>query len=132
MTGSAQRRDQTLAVDYLIAPQGNTLIIGSVDRWYAEGRMKQELDEFQFADLEALSGDFLQELNPEIVFSPLFADSFDALDVARALHASQFQGCYRVISGQLPNTRMIKTEIAQIAPGLDFDILVVPEKPQAD
>ncbi len=128
MTGSAQRREKIQAVDDLIAQQSNTLIVGSLDRWQAEGRLTDELDEFYFAELASLTGEFLNAIRPQIVLSPLFADNFDASDVAQTLHMLNFEGRYRVITGRLPNTGMIKAEVANIAPALDFDILVVPTK----
>ena len=126
MTGVASPRVDLFELEELQSTQRNTLIIGSLERWRAEGRLTEDLGEFAFVELSALTEEIFNELNPTIVLSPLLGDSFDASDVAVALTRFGYEGRYRVISGMLPNDNLIRDEIRELAPELDFDLLMVP------
>jgi hypothetical protein len=109
------------------APQNQTLVIGNLTRWKSEGRITVALSDFQFAEFGALTSDMLKSLAPEIVLSPLMGDDFDVLDVALKLLDLGFEGRYRVVAERVPNTQMILTEVRNHAPGLDFDLLLMPK-----
>ncbi len=115
-----------------ICPQvdpSNTLIVGDISRWTQAGRDTADFDNFFFVTLNDLTLALLHEHAPQIILSPLFADGFDALDVATRLHALGFEGRYRVLARDVPQLEIICNEVAQVAPGLDFDLLDIPHAP---
>lgn len=105
---------------------GNTLIVGDLARWEAEGRMKAPLGNFQFVEIGSLTTDVVETIEPEIVLSPLVADDFDAVDVAAKLKELQYSGKYRAIAEDLPDADIIRNEIQSFAPQIDFDLLLIP------
>lgn len=104
----------------------NTLVVGDLARWEAEGRMTPPLDDFQFVEIKSLTAEVVQDMEPEIILSPLVADDFDAVDVAAKLIELQYNGKYRAISDDLPDADLIRSEIRSFAPQLDFDLLLMP------
>jgi hypothetical protein len=100
-----------------------TLVIGNVKRWEAAGKQVTAFEQFQFSDLSALNKETLSEFDPEIILSPLVGDDFDAVVVAEKLNALSFDGRYRAISFDTPNVAIIRDDVSQAAPHLDFDIL---------
>jgi hypothetical protein len=102
-----------------------TLIIGDLLRWAAEGRDIAGSDAVIYAGLEDVTRTMLEAHDPEIVLSPLVADSFDACDVAAVLADAEFAGRYCAVSHQTTNKAVIMSEIAHIAPELDFDIIEI-------
>jgi hypothetical protein len=102
-----------------------TLIIGDVSRWASEGRDIAGTDNVTYAGVDEVSRALLQSHDPEIILSPLVADSFDAFDVAAILADAQFTGRYRAVSHPTIAKAVIMSEIAQIAPELDFDIIEI-------
>ena len=65
----------------------------------------------------------MARIEPDTVVSSLFGRGFDAIDIAKQLYRLGFTGRYRALTGNLPNPDMIRREVAQVAPGLDFDVL---------
>lgn len=101
------------------------LIVGGVRAWLEAGRQLPQLDRTHYADLADLSARLLDRLRPDIVISPLFGPGFDAIDVALALERLGFSGQFRAVTPDLPQPSLVRREIASLAPGLDFDILVL-------
>ncbi len=99
------------------------LVIGEVSRWLAKGRALPQIDNTHFIEVHLLDAEILEVLKPETVFSPLICGSFDCLDVAVLLHQHGFRGRYRAMSENLPNPWLIRSEISESCPGLDFDIV---------
>jgi len=57
------------------------------------------------------------------VVSPLVADQFDAMDMARQLALTGYQGTYTVVVPPLPRPEIIRLEIQQICPGIHVELL---------
>nr|WP_243730810.1 hypothetical protein [Rubellimicrobium sp. CFH 75288] len=76
--------------------------------------------------LDGLEAELSGNPHPDLVLSPLVAPTFDALDVAQRLAALRFRGIYRAVAPSIPDLRLIREEVAAVAPGLDFDVLVLP------
>lgn len=104
--------------------QAVMLVIGSADNW-AKGPDEGASD-YHFVDYRALGAEVLETLRPSVVLSALFGAGYDAMDVATRLRQMGFGGRYRAISDPLPNPDIVRAEIAQVAPGLDFDLLSLP------
>ena len=73
-----------------------------------------------FADMTA---EEVVALNPGLVISPLLAERFDCLDVARLLDAAGVTGKYRAVAEELPDPGLIRREVGLQFPGLDIDIV---------
>ena len=74
----------------------------------------------QFMDLP--QEDFARLL-PDLVVSPLISDSYDALEFASRLQEFGYQGHYRVIVRDLPDTQLVSQEIRMAAPAINFDVV---------
>ncbi|MDO6589525.1 hypothetical protein DS901_07045 [Loktanella sp. D2R18] len=103
-----------------------TIVIGDVARWQAQGMNVAPMDGLRFVAIDAICADTLVEFAPETIFSPLIADTFDALEVAQFLATSAYSGRYCAISDPLPDREGVIAEISKHAPGIWFDIFVVP------
>ncbi len=101
------------------------LIIGDVSRWATEGRDITDTEDVTYAGVDDITRDLLLSHDPDIVLSPLVADSFDALDVAAILDEARFGGRYLAVSDPTIDKAVIMAEIAQIAPDLDFDVIEI-------
>lgn len=126
MTLQSQQNAVTQFPEVMKELSNSTLVVGDLARWEAEGRMKAQLDDFQFVEIKSLTAEVVRNAAPEIILSPLVADDFDAVDVAAKLIELQFTGKYRAISDTLPDADLIRKEIRSFAPQLDFDLLLVP------
>jgi len=113
-TGNSQAQD---------TPQEPVLVIGEVVRWRAEGRKLPGSGEFHCIEIHEISTELLELTQPQLVLSPLVCGTFDCLDVAIILHEAGFKGRYRAMSEDLPNPWLIRSEIQETCPGLDFDIV---------
>ncbi|SFS10280.1 hypothetical protein [Yoonia litorea] len=111
-----------------IAPDGlklRTLIVGDLPRWRTEGRDLIATTDISYCTYDALTARILDERKPQIILSPLVGDQYDVLDIAAKLEQFDFQGQYRVIADANSASKLVTQEVANAAPGLDFDILVV-------
>ena len=126
MSGQAERGRTAPFPDALEGLASNTLVIGDLARWKAQGRVVPPLDGFQFVDIDALNANVVNEKQPDIILSPLVADDFDAVDVAVKLIELRFRGRYRAIADDLPDADLIRNEVRNFAPQLDFDLLLMP------
>ena len=105
-----------------------TLVIGNVGRWIAEGRTLVSLDHVHFTELDSLTSELLSEIDPDLILSPLFGGDFDVIDVAQRLTELGYEGRYRAISENMPDSEMIRREVCAQSEGLDFDLLSLPPK----
>ena len=103
----------------------STLIIGDLQRWKSEGRDTASYGNFIFLSLAELTGHVMADVMPQIILSPLIADDFDALDVAAALAALGYNGCYRALTSATEDAAVVRQEVSAVAPLLDFDILSI-------
>lgn len=102
-----------------------TVVVGDLKRWQKEGRIIGAQKDLTYIQLSTLTAEFLADFQPEIILSPLVADAFDATDIAKKLHQLGFQGSYRALTAVAKDGKMVRLEIASLAPELDFDVLVV-------
>ncbi|MGJ8622403.1 MAG: hypothetical protein ACSHW1_06455 [Yoonia sp.] len=106
----------------------STLVVGDIARWTEDGRDTGSFGHFHFVKIQDLSEDTLAALLPEVILSPLIADGFDVLDLAVHLRRLGFRGRYRAIATNIPNPAMIRAEVRELAPELDFDLLDIDQK----
>ena len=98
------------------------LVIGQKSEW-ADPGIAAEVADYHYVDFSDLDHVLMARIEPDTVVSSLFGRGFDAIDIAKQLHQLEFTGRYRALTGNLPNPDMIRREVAQVAPGLDFDVL---------
>ena len=98
------------------------LVIGQKSEW-ADPDIAAEVADYHYVDFSDLDHTLMARIEPDTVVSSLFGRGFDAIDIAKQLHQLGFTGRYRALTGNLPNPDMIRREVAQVAPGLDFDVL---------
>lgn len=79
--------------------------------------------DFHFVDFRSITPELIADIQPEIVFSPLFGSGYDAIDIAHLLADTGFDGQYLALCAPMPDTDMIKTEVGNAVPGLYFDVL---------
>jgi hypothetical protein len=103
-----------------------TLVIGNLARWSAQGRATSAFGKFHYTEFADLSRDTLCKLCPFIILSPLLDEKFDVIEIAARLQKLGYKGRYRAITETMPNADMIRAEIQDEAPDLDFDLLVMP------
>ena len=99
------------------------LVVGEVSKWQARGRILPHDPAMVFLEFHEVDLDALQLRAPATVLSPVLCTSFDCLDLALRLDELGFRGRYRAMSSALPDPWLIRSEIADICPELDFDIV---------
>jgi hypothetical protein len=90
-----------------------------------EGAAFGDVHYLAFADVTA---ETLRALDPDLVLSPLVGSGFDCLDLAERLNAARFKGRYRAVVELVPNPALVRGEIAERFPALDFDLLVLEDR----
>lgn len=95
------------------------LAVGDVRQWNSAGRELPADSQIAFAEFDEINDDLLQSLSPDIVMSPVLSRSFDCLDLAQALYENGFKGRFRVVAPDMPNPRVIQSEISALCPSLD-------------
>lgn len=117
--------------DVAPAKTGAILVIGEVSRWRAQGRDLPGSQDIHCIELHELAAEFLELVQPDVIFSPLLSNSFDCLDVAVLLQEIGYRGRYRVMSADLPNPWLIRAEISEACPDLDFDVINLKDTTKA-
>lgn len=110
-----------------LGTERTTLIVGDLLRWNDTGRRTDAFDRFQFTSYAGLTVDTFSDADPAMILSPLSGDDFDAIDLAGKLHDLGFHGFYRAISMEQVSVAIVCAEVQQCAPGLDFDVLIIPD-----
>jgi len=59
----------------------------------------------------------------EMIVSPLLTDQFDAMDLAQQLQLGGYRGLYVVVTPVLPNTEIVRREIAALCPGMTVQMI---------
>lgn len=77
-----------------------------------------------FADINRA---LLLETKPDCVVMPLMSPTFDAPQGLALLEAIGFCGKICVVTGPLPNRRMVETELRAMAEGIDFHLIEFPQ-----
>ena len=108
------------------------LVVGNVRLWRSNGRQVPQMPGFHFVGFDDVTAGLLSELRPDVVLSALLGENFDALELARRLHALKFAGRYRALTNGLPNPGVVRAEVQAAVPDLDFDLFVIddPDAPQ--
>jgi hypothetical protein len=71
---------------------------------------------------------FLDRVTPDLVAAPLFAASFDILDLIALLVKSGYRGRVIALTGPLPNPRAVELEIRAMAGPVDFALVELADQ----
>ncbi len=82
-----------------------------------------EFEKICYVGFLDVTSETLDRINPALILSPLLCNSFDCLELALRLQQLEYGGKYRVVAPKLTNPNMVKTEIRNQTPGLDFEII---------
>ena len=103
------------------------LAVGEIGLWNVAGRLLQGSSDLAYSEFSNVDAELMATLAPDIVVSPMMTRSFDCLDLSQLLASIGFTGRYRILTKDVPNPRMILSEIASICPGLDADVIVLSQ-----
>lgn len=106
-------------------------MVGDLKRWTARGQVLPAEDDLSYVDVCDLSPEVIKTLRPEVVMSPLVVREFDVIDIARRLVEIGFAGRYRAVVQKIPDISLIAADVRAVAPALDFDVIDLPEGPDA-
>lgn len=95
-----------------------TLAVGTVPAQFSTGA-------YLIAKADRITLPLLAWLKPEVIVSSLFDPVVDVMELARRLTALNYEGRFRAITTTLPTPDLVRTEMADHAPGLDFDLWFV-------
>jgi len=82
---------------------------------------------FHFRPFQEINRQLLVQLQPDVVLSALIGRNFDAVELARVLADSGFDGRYRAVTERIPNRRSVVSEVRATAPEVDFDLFVLED-----
>lgn len=124
---AGHRGDETRKVD---APPGRRRRLLAVGDMVPPRELSDDPDA---ADLTCLpftevSAEALDRIRPDVVFSSLVGPGFDCLDLAERLVDAGFRGKYRAVAPQVPDPKLVRREITDRFPALDFDLIVLADR----
>lgn len=76
-----------------------------------------------FSGIHALKRVVLMQISPCMIVSPLVGEDFDAHEIAALLEDIRYAGQYRAITPKIPKADLVLSELKEVAPGIDIDIL---------
>lgn len=90
-------------------------------------------DDPEAADLICLpfpevTAETLEQIRPDMVFSSLVGPGFDCFDLAERLAAAGYRGKYRAVAPPVPDPKLVRREITERFPALDFDLIVIADR----
>jgi hypothetical protein len=101
------------------------LVIGIPEAKAAEGSLRPE--EFASIPLDAFESLLPLPEALELVVTPLFCNSFDALEVIEKLGAQDYRKTLRVVAPKLPNRQVVLRELRSHAARQGITIELVEE-----
>lgn len=101
------------------------LVIGIPEAKAAEGSLRPE--EFASIELDGFDGYLPLPAGLELVVSPLFCKSFDALEIIERLGEAGYRKVLRVVAPKLPNRQIVLRELRSHASRQGITIELVEE-----
>lgn len=125
--GSVSRTSQynviTLANEADRRSTGMILMVGEPQRLQTLKKHFPDRSGVFFIEFSDLSRDILKAIQPSAVVAPAISTGFDCLDLASFLERCEYKGSFRIMTQDLPRPDIIKSELRQNFPKLNFDIL---------
>ena len=101
----------------------SVLAVGESDEWTQQGHSLPRETGVVLVPFEGVTDAALKAYQPDVIYSPVLARSFDCIDLAQLLHSLEYRGSYRAVASDLPKPSVIEREIKHICPRLDFSIV---------
>ena len=98
------------------------LAVGEPEDWLRQGKALPT-GSLAFVAYHEVSAETLGQHQPEVVYSPVLARSFDCIELAMLLHNLGFGGTYNAYASDLPKPELVEREVRQICPRLLFRIV---------
>lgn len=77
---------------------------------------------YEYVAFHKLTLPLIAHIEPDLVISPLFNESFDAVEIARRLEAAGFCGRYVALAPNLPNPGVVAREVRALTPCMQFEL----------
>lgn len=129
MTKDDSDADKAFGSSQMNNGQLKTLVIGDIGKWTRQGNSLPDVEGLQFVDLVDVTESLLTSFEPDLVLSPLMQQDYDAVEIAGKLAEIGYVGRYRAVAESIPNPQIVVAEISRIAPGVDFDLIGLPDVP---
>ncbi len=116
------------ATEVLAASGPVMLVVGRLSTLQRGPRVAQQVaavaptQDLHFCEYQELAAEVLHDIQPTVVLSVLLGPDFDALDLARRLRELGYTGMYRALTAGLPDPALVRAEVANVAPDLDFEL----------
>ena len=101
------------------------LVIGIPEAKAAEGSLRPE--EFASIELAAFESQLPLPASLELVVTPLFCKTFDALEIIEKLGAQDYRKMLRVVAPKLPNRQIVLRELRSHAARQGITIELIEE-----
>ena len=82
-------------------------------------------DSLYFATYAEVTPALILRIGPDVVLSTLIGDHFDAIDLAGKLVLANFTDKYRAVTVGLPDPELVRREVLEVAPHIDFDVFQI-------
>lgn len=96
------------------------IVLGDLSDW---NQPTPACDGIYFHEVSELDASLLFSRQPDIIISPLFNRSADALEIALLLGTLSFQGRYLVVSDHVPDPALVTRDLRHAAPQLDVQVV---------
>lgn len=108
------------------APAQVVLLVGDIERAASVPAIRK-IAGIAFAAFDRIDARTLEDINPDVIISPLFARSFDCIELAMTLEKLNYRGAYRAVATALPSPDLIRREIRELCPRLHFDVTFIED-----
>ncbi len=101
-----------------------TLLVGLTRRELpvsVQNRVSSRVEELPFAFIHAV---LARAADTREIVSPLFAEGFDATDLAYELDRADYTGSYLVVAPTIPQPDMVLRELREICPNVSVEFVV--------
>lgn len=106
------------------------LCIGDLCAWEAVARHRRGPVAAFFVAFNEMTAELLDDLQPDVIYSPLLTQNFDTTEVAARLQELGFRGQYCAVATHVPQPQIIKNEVRMAAPLVKYDLLLTDETPR--
>jgi len=101
------------------------VVLGDLSDW---NQPTPACEGIYFHEVSELDATLLRCRQPDIIISPLFNRSADALEIALLLGKLSFRGRYLVIADQVPELSVVSQDLRDAAPQLDVQVVRKPAR----
>ena len=101
------------------------MTIGDASHWVEGANLVDAEHRIIYLNFTEVTPEIVMAVGPTMVMSPLLSNSFDCIDLACVLQEAGFRGKYRALTRSIPNPRLVRREIKEICPEIDFDLVFV-------